>query len=486
MSLARPLARSLARPLPHSLIKGGGTLLQQLVRAGQPLPSFVHLWDTASFGYYMATPSATVSLDSMSAKIVEFTASGTAGDSSLAVTGTEASGAGFWLGVLQHDDDTYGVYVVSALSGGSCTIFPNLRATTTSKTLRNVGGTVNGQHWTEPAYKALARHVYATTKRSAYRNRYAARWDSVDGVKADWTNVGGLGSGQYSKTTANNVIGGTVHKSGNTFVSRGRTFIRALPTTPFTGKGLSKTFALGGRSGFLEMFVSAADYSGGANTKFYPFRVVVTVDGVDILDQTYSANDGLQRVLVDYTDGDSGTITVTASDETWVSGVGLQIGDTTWWTYDRTETWTDKIIDKNAKTVVIGDSWTTYYPAGGSGVDGVLGTELQAAMTADGGTGVVVSVGEAGTTAEYGLTQFDTLVAPEAPGQVVILYGINDKTSYGVANYARWVNAMYRIGLKCQSIGARPIFMMPAPTSSFSQALDMSVWADELGPGLPI
>lgn len=466
-------------------------LYQALADPILPLPSFIDGWTMGDLcGIRCEAPTAAgIPADSMGALQLEYTVSGAAGAASLAISaGDESKGTGIWAGVIQHDDSTYGFYRISSLAAGACAIYPNLRATVTAKTLRNVGGSVNGQHWTEPAYKALARRIFAATRRGGYRARYAAKWDSLTGVKADWTNTGGLLSGQYAMATVNPYISYTSVRSNGAWVARGRTIIRATPAAPYTGKGLTKSFALGGHAGVLEMFVSAARIDAAAGGGFYPFRVVVTVDGVGILDQTYTENDGLKRILLDYPAGTTGAITVTAADETWsATSTGIYIGDVIWWTYDRLGiTWTNPVIDKNVKTVVIGDSWTTFYPAGGSGVDGVLGTELQAAMTAAAGTGTVVSVGQAGQDAEFGLTVFDTLVTPEAPKQVVILYFTNDHNTYGDDGWARWLTAMYKLGRKCQAIGARPIFIMPLPTSSLGQAIGHGVWADELGYGLPI
>ncbi|WP_287359898.1 hypothetical protein [Mesorhizobium sp.] len=98
----------------------------------------------------------------------------------------------------------------------------------------------------------------------------------------------------------------------------------------------------------------------------------------------------------------------------------------------------------------------------------------------------MVSVGQAGQDAEFGLTFFDTLVTPETPKQVVIPYFTNDHNDYGDDGWARWLTAMYKLGRKCQAIGARPIFILPLPTSSVTQAIGHGIWADELGYGLPI
>lgn len=454
-----------------------------------PTPAFIEGWALNSFnGVAFPAPATTgIGLDSMSQLLLEYTVSGAAGASSLTISaGDQTKGVGSWSGVIQHDNGTYGLYGITALAAGVCTVFPNLRAVVTSKTLRNLGGTVNGQHYTEPGYRALARSIFATTRTSAYRNRYAAQWRAATGLKSDWAYVS-TASNQDNLANINNVL--LNGRAINSWVSRSRKVLTQNTASPFTGKGRSKTFTLGGATGFLELFACCADITATANGGFYAFRVQVVVDTITLHDVTYAENDGLQRIVVPYTAGTNATITITFADEAGVfPGKNLIIDSATWWAYDRTPqgfAWTDSVIDKNVKTVILGDSWTAYYPATGGGVDGVLGVELRAAIVAASGTGLVKSVGTGGTTAEFGLTEFDAKVTPEAPKQVVICYFTNDRNQYG-GDYAydRWLTAMYKLGRKCQAIGARPIFIMPQPTQSFSQAIGHGIWADAFGAGL--
>jgi hypothetical protein len=437
----------------------------------------------------VAPTAAGISTDSMGAIQLEYTVSGSSGDSSLSISaGDQTKGTGTWSAILKHDDNTYGAYIVSNLGSNVCTIFPNLRATVTSKTLRNLGGTINGQHYTEPGFRALANFIWNSTRRATYRNRYAAQWRGSLGVKADWTNIGGLTSGQYAIATTNNVIGLTTAKESNAFISRSRTTLTFNGASVRTGKGVTKTFSLGGKSGVLEMLVSCGLIGAVAGGAFYPFHVNAKVDGVDIFDQTFVRNDGLVRILVDFPSGTSGVVTVTYSDDTGPTNTTGYVDCVNWWTYDRVPNgfaWTDRVIDKNGNVVILGDSWSTFYPTVPGQSDGALGQELQSLMTAAGGTGTVTSVGVAGTTAEYGLANFNTVVAPLNPTQVIIEFFTNDRNQYGDANYQRWLNALYAIGQKCQAIGAEPIFISPLQTSSLSQAIVHGIWADRLGVGLP-
>lgn len=451
-----------------------------------PMPSFVDGWGRNSWhGIGQYSPSASgIPTDSMLALDLEYTVSGTQNASTLTISaGDQSKGGGDWGGVIMHDDGTYGLYTITSLSGGTCTVFPNVEKTITNKTLRNLGSGINGQHYTEPGYRALARHIFRTTRSSAYALRYAAKWDSQTGEATDWTVYGGMGANEYSISAKNSWVGLGNKESGAT-TSRNRRTMACFPASASAnGKGVTKTFSLGGNSGFLEAFVSRVEPNGPYG--FAPFRVVVVVDSVTLLDQTYTANAGLQRIVVPYSNGNSGAITITcASNES--NDYPLNVDTVTWWAYDRVPSgwsWSDSVIDKNAKTVILGDSWTVYYPDGGSGSDGVLGVELQAAMTEAGGSGTVVSVGAGGTTAEYGLAVFDSLVAPENPQQVVFCYFTNDHNTY---SQERWKSAIYKLARKCQNIGARPVFIMPLPTQSLGQTLGHGTWANAMSRGIQI
>lgn len=466
----------------ESLLLTPSSLYEALADPVLPLPAFVEGWAHNSWhsANFLAPTAVGIPLDSVGYLQLEYTVSGAAGASSLTISAGDLSkGTGQWGAVLQHDDGTWGMYAVSNVAAGACTIWPNLRATTTAKTLRNTGSANQGQHFTEPAYKALARMIYGTTRTSAYRNRYAARWQSAFGVKEDWTAVGGLLDSQKNMVLTNLMIQNTANRAYGTLSTRGRQVLQAKAAAPFTGKGVTKTFALGGSTGFLEMFISCANLNGDANGGYYPFNVTVVVDAVTLHNTNYTENHGLQRIVVPYTNGTSGTITVKRIDETGDFHVALHVGDVTWWEYDRTPyqwAWTDSVIDKNAKTVVWGDSWSALY-------SNVLGGELQAAMTAAGGTGVVVNVATGGDTAENGLEDW-ALVAAQNPAQVVIEFFTNDQSAYGADGYARWLTTLYKMGRKCQAIGARPIFVMPLPTQALGQTINHGIWAERLGDGL--
>jgi hypothetical protein len=324
---------------------------------------------------------------------------------------------------------------------------------------------LNDQHYGQQAYKALARLIFNTTNASGYRGTYARAWRAQGGSKTDWGLLGGLGSSGVGVATGNALT--TISGATSAYSARSSNSLSFGPYST-VGYGVSHTASLGGKSGYLETFVGPASNAAG------PIRVKVTIDGSVAYDQNII---GLTRVVVPYTNATTGLLEITIA--TAVSTCPA-IGDTTWWTYDRTGvTWTDRVIGANDKVVFLGDSWSQRYSS-------VIGTEIAAAQTAAGGTtGSVTTVGLSGMTSEWGLSVFDGSVTPLAPNVVVIEFFVNDHNAFGLGNSERWLQAMYRIGLKCQAIGARPVFLMPLPTLSNSQSAEHGIWAERIGLGLP-
>ena len=440
-------------------------MLAAMLDPSQPTPYFVEGWAANSFhGQHYNVPAgyAALAADSEGEKIYTVNVTGAANATSL--TGTfDTAQSGSWSCSILHDDGTYGIYTVSAIAAGTITISPGLRAAATAKPLASLGGTLYGQHYGLQGYKALARKIFATTKGEGYRNRYVRRWAAASSPKEDW---GRLVIGDGAVT--NGLRNAFPNAAGSSYwYARGT---KQICFGPFAvvGYGLTHTASLGGRTGYLETFVSAGEAAGAV-------RVEVLIDGVSVYDQTFTE---LRRVVVPYAAATTGLLRVTIAAAV---STNPTIGDTTWWAYDRTETWTDPVINKNKNVVVMGDSWSARYSGG-------LGQELQAAITEAGGTGTVTTVATGGHTAENGLARFDADVAPllAAGDTVVIEFFTNDHNSFGVENSDRWLSALYAIGRKCQALGAHPVFVMPLPTQSLSQSAEHGIWTERIGAGLPV
>lgn len=434
----------------------------------KPLPCFIECWASNSFhGQQFGVPTgvAGIAADSEGERIFTATVSGATNDTQVTGAGFDnTNGTGSFAVAILHDDATYGIYTASGVTATTINISPALRATTTSKALAALGGTTNGQHIGQLGLKALARKIFATTQSSAYRIRYADRWrpgprDHAGG----WFGVGGQSSGSFNfDFRANQWVSAG---AGSYFHARGKRSFQFNPGTT-NGRGVDRTVALGGLSGYCEAFVGIQSGSGTMN-------VTVTVDAVPVYNQNITA---LTRVIAPFTNGVSGNIAITLSG---VTNALPAVGDVTWWVYDRSNTWTNGVIDKNDTVVVVGDSWSTRYTS-------VLCTELQQAMTDAGGSGTVTSAGLSGMTAEWALHSFPARIGTVKPNAVVIEYFVNDQNLYGEQNVARWLDNMYRLGIKCQKINARPIYVMPIPVASSAQTGPFGDWSAALGSGLMI
>lgn len=475
MSLAAWMA--IVNQVNPSTMLTPGTLLAALSDPLLPLPIFVDTSTSTDFHggtdsttFVAGTPTETNG--GVTVIDLEFTVSGAAAATSLTVSaGDQTKSPAVWMGVIQHDNGTYGLYSVTALtSPGTCNIYPALRATATNKILRNLMDGNGGMHFTPPGYRALARRIFNTTAQDGYRSRFVARWDpDLNGM--DWTPIG-LTAGQMWVSAANTFIGGADPVYATRYFLRTVNSLGMVAPAPSSGYGVSRTFALAGTSGMFEAFVSRALPGTGMGGSF---RVEVIVDSVSILNQVYT---GFQRVTVPYPAGTSALVRITYADESLNNQ--LHIGDVTFWSFDRSALWTASglVGAQYGKTVVLGDSWTTYY-------NNQLGTELLAAMAAAGwSTATVTSVGVGGTDAEYWLAHFDAVVAPLAPQAVVVNLFTNDQVEYGSEGYGRWLTAMFSLGRKIQNLGARPIFVAPCIVGNQPQSTAHLKWSERLTNGL--
>jgi hypothetical protein len=430
----------------------------------KPLPGFVEGWAPNSFhGQQIASPTGFASLDAdeEGVKTYIYSVTGEAGDTTLSATGLVSTiGGNNYGATILHDDGTYGVYTVNNETGGTTgdvTIRPPLRADTTGGECAALIGLLSDQHYGLPGYKALARHIYSVTNGSAYRNRFAGQI-AARSATTGWTGISG-GTVGYKQST------GFQPDSGSYSYMRARGPAVVISGANAAGSGVRNVQALGGHSGQLEVFVGLF---AGAN-----YNVKVIIDGDTIHDETYP---GFHRVVVPFGNATTGTVEITNPSGGTRT---LLLGDCTWWVYDREDIdWDAKFIDKDAKVVVLGDSWSARY-------DGGLGAELQQAMVDDGGTGTVTTIALGSQTAEWGLEQMP-LVAAENPDVVVVEFFTNDCNQFGVTGSERWLKATYRIGLACQDIGAKPLFVMPLPTGGNGQTINHGRWAELIGAGLPI
>ena len=459
----RPVVGSLFdRPVGVNIERQVAWLYEQLLDTSKPMPAFFEGWASNSLhGQHYAVPTgyATVPPDSEGERIFSIDVTGVEGDKTLSGAGFNTTqGAGTWGCVIKHDDGTYGFYTASGITGSSITISPGLRSAATGKPLSSIGGAFNGQHYGLQATKALARGIARLTNGSGYRARYQSKLPA--NTESGWTKVGGNPYVEYQYAVNQFPNGGY----GSYWSGRG--VLCSYIHTAIPGLGVSHTAALTGLSGYVELFVGVLEGGGG------PFRVRLLLDGIETYNQTFTA---FTRVVVPYSNANTGTIEITFAG---TAASAARFGDLTWWAYDRAAAWNDTVIQPNDKVVVLGDSWSARYSGG-------LGTEIaQAQLDAGGVSGSVATVAQGGMTSEWGLAQFDVQVAPLSPDVVVIEYFVNDINSFGDANYLRWLVSLYKLGLKCQQIGARPLFVMPLPTQSQGQSSSLGTWAEKLGAGV--
>jgi hypothetical protein len=334
--------------------------------------------------------------------------------------------------------------------------------------------------------EALAAHLFASTKRTAYLEEYAAMrsYDSAGAaLGTPFTAAGGLTTGGYvagtsiykglfQPATSNpwNAPPGAAPYSG-----ADRTWITGLAratrwATNAAGQGCTLTAALGGRSGYFETTVAVAGEHPGAEAS--PIRVVLTVDGATVVNQLVA---GLTRIAAPFTNASSSTVTITA--EAASTATACKIGPTGWYVWQDAD-WgsaapTDRVLTPGKRVVVMMDSW-------GATQNNALVTKLRDLFhAAEAGSGDLVwNVSEGGATAAWALANYEALAQPHRPDYVVFNFQINDANA-GLSS-AEWLQAVRDLNALALSRGATPVWIRGPATASQAQTVGLCSYQEEL------
>ena len=228
------------------------------------------------------------------------------------------------------------------------------------------------------------------------------------------------------------------------------------------GEGATHTVALGGRSGYLETYVAvAAELSGTEASKA---RVVVTIDAQEVYNQLIA---GLTRVVVPFTEADTGVLSVTVET---AAPTCIKVGPVHWWTWGSEWGALDPaapLLDAGARVALLCDSW---------GVNGNNGFQvgLEAALGRD----LVVNASESGQTAAWALANYDALVHPYQPDFVIMDFVINDRAAGLTAQ--QWTNNVRALTEHVIARGAVPVYLRGLQTASLSQSQGIAGFTNHL------
>ena len=395
----------------------------------------------------------------------------------------QGAGNKVWPCVLENSDGTFEVNLVSGDDGeGNFTLVNALKKVPLRLTSR--WDAPLGQHMTVTGTKAYAEHVYAQLTNECTANKMIGPW--VGAMQPPihqslWAlNANSLAYGRIvisdvaTELLPESFEQNSAYNGRMTRVSRepGQVTIGVHQA----GQGGVASWTTAGQRGLIEVFAcTRAGRVTLSERGKASFKFIGVLDGVEYVLKRFTLNDQMQRLTCPFSGFD--TVMVRAESEANYPFF-LVLAESICWI---TEAAASRLINKDVKTVVFGDSWFEYYK-------GEFGGHLQSLIKADGGKGSVVSRGKAGMTTRYALDWLDQHVLSE-PGvqQCIFHFFTNDLNNLGSATYldpqgvAKPLNVNSRFELvanlrllasRCEEAGVQPLIIMPAGKASASGAVE--------------
>lgn len=430
---------------------GGETLLKQSIQALYIEAMVTH--GRSGYGVPSGINSYPTKLgDAGTYEVTGVKVSGGKGETTLTIdSGTVADIAGTWSGVILHDDGIYRTYTVRSASGANLIVSPPLEAAVSRGLLTNVQDAPNGQHLTEAGSFALADTIYFSNPSYCVRDKYVGKIAETD--TSGWSLYNGQSAVRVAYNVSKNVhtdVAGMAHMTNR------KTKVIVLQSN--VNAGLSKTWVVKGKKGYLETFVSCKDFT-------YPAIVDVYTDGYLRFREYVNS---IRRILVPFSGADSLEVRIT--------GAGAQTGDThigstTLW--EHPDIVQPTMFKDGERVGWAGDSWTSRCAS-------AVIRRLNALGAPRGQT--FIPIGKPGEQAIWLIDNWAKVIASDVDA-LIIEFFVNDLYSLTEAGVSTWTGRIKTIVGMCQADGIRPVVLMPASTGSQSQTQSLANWAAAIAEG---
>jgi hypothetical protein len=384
---------------------------------------------------------------------------------------------GPWGAVIQHDDGTYGVYSVTAISSSTVTIQPTLQKSATGKHLWNLYNEQMGQHLGPQGYAALAWWVSQQTKRYSYIELTAGgnTYSDTGALQGTaWTALGGLTGTPYYVPGTTSLIQG-VQQGYKRNLANAWDATPQLPDATFqyggsvyethfgagtAGQGVGLSADLDGRSGYFTTMVSVDGQDG--STAPSAALIKVWIDGTLVYNQTVVK---LTRVKVPFNLAKTARVEITLSSSI---PTDVRVTRTGWFVWNDPDLpmIDDPVIPAGSRLCAVMDSWGAYYT-------GAFPTALQTAT----GAAYLDNVSVAGTTMQWAVSTFASSLATQSCDYVVVDQQINDYATFTANQWRAQVEAFVAEAL---AAGVTPIFLRSLNTQVYGQTQTLSVYDDNL------
>lgn len=326
-----------------------------------------------------------------------------AGSAPIAQIGTQA-----WAANIKDDAGEYREYTVIGFDAGAGTITLNtpLVNAATAKPLRN--SHYQNNHRTESGTRTLVHYMWRQSRRYTTARYVVAQFRGTD-TTGPWALYGGLVNGGLTTAgDAKGIVYNVTRGLGDAdlYPQKISSSVGATTATVGTnnaGEGAQWAQSVAGVRGHMDAWIGC---------RRGLIQIDVIVDGLTVY--TAQMGRGLRRVRVPFSDAALMTIRVTQAG---AAGSIAKIGNVVF--YSAVGAQSGPVIPLNGKIVVAGDSWTQLWGQ-------AFTAELQALITAAGGTATVFNVGNSGKTSRWATWWKPVWKAAHPDATFIYAFGVND------------------------------------------------------------
>lgn len=259
---------------------------------------------------------------------------------------------GWWGAIISNDGVHYSPCNARYKDGNTIEIYPPLSENITDGELGNIK---TGIHLSKRGYLGYAQKAFSLNPKWCEKGKPIAKFRVGDTDK--FIKFGGL-----ALLAPNNI-----ENMSNEFLCRYATTFSSLDfynswTDHETPTGIEWETELGGKSGYLELFVGGRNASYIEYPDGYEIHIEVYINGVKSYEKI-KKNQIVERICIDFEKADIGKIRIYSNKWSAINSdvYGFSFGPVTWWENEKTYKRTDCIFEKYATIAQMFDSWGVFH-----------------------------------------------------------------------------------------------------------------------------
>lgn len=259
---------------------------------------------------------------------------------------------GWWGAIISNDGVHYSPCNARYKDGNTIEIYPPLSENITDGELGNIK---TGIHLSKRGYSGYAQKAFSLNPKWCEKGKPIAKFRVGDTEK--FIKFGGLAL----------LAPNSIENMSNEFLCRYATTFSSLDfynswTDHETPTGIEWETELGGKSGYLELFVGGRNASYIEYPDGYEIHIEVYINGVKSYEKI-KKNQIVERICIDFEKADIGKIRIYSNKWSAINSdvYGFSFGPVTWWENEKTYKRTDCIFEKYATIAQMFDSWGVFH-----------------------------------------------------------------------------------------------------------------------------